>query len=225
MKSPDAHSTQSIDIGEGRFSILLDGPAKPRAGYVLAHGAGAGMNHAFLKAVASGLDERGIACLRYEFPYMERGASRPDKPSEAQARVREAVTEAARRWPGLPLFAGGKSYGGRMTSQAQAEKPLPGVKGIVFLGFPLHAPGKPSDERGAHLSGIKVPMLFLQGSRDELASLDLLKPVVAKLKDATLQVFEDVDHSFQVPARSGRRSADVMVQVLDQMTFWINARL
>lgn len=205
---------------------LVEIPPKARAGYVIAHGAGAGMKHPFLAAVAKGLADRDIATLRYEFPYMEAGSKRPDSPAIAAAAVRTAVHEASVRMPGLPLFAGGKSFGGRMTSQAQAAEPLPGVKGLVFLGFPLHAPGKPSTERAAHLDDVKVPMLFLQGSRDELARLDLLRPVTAKLGErATLRVFDDADHSFLVPAKSGRKSADVMNELLDELAVWVRAKL
>jgi uncharacterized protein len=188
---------------------------------VLAHGAGAGMTHPFMGAVAQGLAARGIATLRYQFPYMERGSRRPDTPRVAHAAVRAAVTEAAQRLPGVPLLAGGKSFGGRMTSQAQAASPLPGVRGLVFLGFPLHPAGKPSDERAAHLADVDVPMLFLQGSRDELASLALLRPVIERF-DArgTLRVFEDADHSFHVPARSGRKDAEVLETVLDTLAEW-----
>ena len=201
---------------------LLDVPANARACYVLAHGAGAGMEHPFMAAVSDGLAERGIATLRYEFPYMEKGSKRPDTPKVAQATVREAVAEAARLVPRLPLFAGCKSFGGRMTSQAQAASPLPGVRGLVFLGFPLHAPGKPSDERAAHLFDVAVPMLFLQGTRDELAQLGLLQPLVERLgKRATLTLFEDADHSFHVPARTGRKDAEVRAEMLDALAAWI----
>ena len=197
---------------------LLDRPPAARAGYVLAHGAGAGMAHPFLAAVARGLSERGIATLRYQFPYMERGSKRPDPPKVAHAAVREAVAEAARLLPGLPLFAGGKSFGGRMTSQAQALEPLPGVRGLAFLGFPLHPAGKPSDERAAHLADVNVPMLFLQGTRDELADLALLRPVVERLGErARLVTFEHADHSFHAPAKSGVKDAEVMEQLLNQM--------
>jgi len=200
---------------------LLDGPKDPVACYVLAHGAGAGMNHPFLAAVAKGLAERNIATLRYQFPYMDKGSKRPDSPKVAHVAVREAVAEAARRLPGVPLIAGGKSFGGRMTSQAQAIEPLPGVVGLAFLGFPLHAPGKASDERAAHLSDVKVPMLFLQGTRDDFAQLDLLQPLVKRLgKRATLELFEDADHSFHVPARSGRTDAQVMRDALDVLARW-----
>jgi len=203
-------------------NVLFDEAGDAFACCVLAHGAGAGMNHPFMAAVAQGLAARGISTLRYEFPYMERGSRRPDTPAVAHARVREAVAEAARRAPGLPLFAGGKSFGGRMTSQAQSAEALPGVRGLVFLGFPLHAPGKPSDERAAHLAQVKVPMLFLQGSRDEFATLDLLQPVVKKLgKLATLELLDDADHSFYVPARTGRKDADVREEMLGKAARWM----
>jgi len=206
-------------------NVLVEGPANPKAVYVLAHGAGAGMNHPFMTAVAKGLAERGIATLRYNFPYMERGSKRVDSPAIAQAAVREAVAEAARTFPNVPLLAGGKSFGGRMTSQAQAESPLPGVRGLVFLGFPLHPPGKPSTDRAAHLSSVKIPMLFLQGTRDEFAQLDLLRPLIGKLgSGATLKLFDDADHSFKVPARSGRKAAEVLAELLDTTASWIAAR-
>jgi uncharacterized protein len=212
----------TIATGDASVSALLLTPPDARACYVLAHGAGAGMTHPFMGAVAQGLAARGIATLRYQFPYMERGSRRPDTPRVAHAAVRAAVVEAAQRLPGLPLFAGGKSFGGRMTSQAQAASPLLGVRGLVFLGFPLHPAGKPSDERTAHLSDIGIPMLLLQGSRDELASLELLEPVVAKLgAKATLIVFTDADHSFHVPARSGRKDAQVLAEVLDAFAGWL----
>jgi predicted alpha/beta-hydrolase family hydrolase len=191
----------------------------------MAHGAGAGMGHPFMEAVAKGFAAHGIATFRYEFPYMEKGSKRPDSPAVAKARVREAVAEAARRAPGLPLFAGGKSFGGRMTSQAQAEEALPGVRGLVFFGFPLHAPGKQSDERGAHLGDVAVPMLFLQGTRDEFAKLDLLQPLVKRLgKGATLELFDDADHSFHVPARTGRKDADVRSEMLEKAALWMSAK-
>lgn len=207
-------------------SGLLQVPAQARACYVLAHGAGAGMAHPFMAAVAQGLVERRIASLRYQFPYMERGSRRPDAPRLAHAAVRAAAAEAARQLPGLALFAGGKSFGGRMTSQAQALSPLPSVHGLVFLGFPLHPAGKPSDERAAHLSDVTVPMLFLQGTRDELAQLDRLQAVVGRLGSrATLQLFPHADHSFHVPARSGRNDAQVMEELLEAMATWIGAVL
>ncbi len=219
-------STRSLTITvdpEQTVSALLLAPAAARACYVLAHGAGAGMTHPFMEAVAQGLAARGIATLRYQFPYMERGSKRPDPPRIAHAAVRAAVAEAARRLPQAALFAGGKSFGGRMTSQAQAAAPLPGVRGLVFLGFPLHPAGKPSDERAAHLSDVDVPMLFLQGTRDELAQRDLLQPVVGRLgENATLRLFDAADHSFHVPARSGRKDAEVMVELLDTLANWID---
>ena len=201
---------------------LLSGGSDAPACYVLAHGAGAGMRHPFMSSVAAGLALRNVATLRYEFPYMQAGSKRPDPPRIAQAAVRAAVEEAAKRMPGAALFAGGKSFGGRMTSQAQAVKPLPGVRGLVFIGFPLHAAGKPADERAAHLFDVKVPMLFLQGSRDALADLALLEPIVGRLGErATLEVFDDADHSFHVPARSGRKDADVMADLLDRAARWM----
>jgi predicted alpha/beta-hydrolase family hydrolase len=206
-----------------QVSGLLQAPANANACYVLAHGAGAGMAHPFMTSVAEGLGERGIATLRYQFPYMERGSKRPDTPKLAQATVRAAAAETSRLAPGLPLIAGGKSFGGRMTSQAQAETPLPGVRGIVFLGFPLHPPGRPSDERGRHLFDVHVPMLFIQGTRDELADLQYLQPLVERLgARATLKLFPDADHSFHVPARTGRKDSDVRAEMLDTLRGWID---
>jgi uncharacterized protein len=205
-----------------RVSGLLMVPPAARACYVFAHGAGAGMAHPFMAQVSAGLAERRVASLRYQFPYMERRAKRPDPPALAQATVRAAVAEATRRLPAFALVAGGKSFGGRMTSQAQAAAPLPGVRGLAFLGFPLHPAGKPSDERARHLADVRVPMLFLQGSRDALAELALLRPVIERLGDrASLRVFEDADHSFHVPARNGRRDADVRRDLLDALAAWI----
>jgi predicted alpha/beta-hydrolase family hydrolase len=207
-----------------RVSALLSTPPRAQACYVLAHGAGAGMTHPFMTAVAAGLAERGIATLRYQFPYMEHGSKRPDSPALAHATVRAAAAAASRLAPKLSLVAGGKSFGGRMTSQAQAAAPLPGVRGLVFLGFPLHAAGKPSDARAAHLADVQVPMLFLQGTKDKLAELSLLQPLVRKLGErATLHLFDDADHSFHVPARSGRKDVDVMHELLDVLAAWIGA--
>ena len=208
--------------GAGQVSGLFCAPANARACYVLAHGAGAGMAHPFMACIAEGLAERGIATLRYQFPYMERGSKRPDPPRLAHAVVRAAVAEAQHLAPGLPLFAGGKSFGGRMTSQAQAAAPLTGVQGLIFLGFPLHPAGRPSDERGKHLFDVRIPMLFLQGSNDKLAELRLLEPLARQLGSrATLQPFADADHSFHVPARTGRQDADVRVELLDALAGWI----
>ena len=226
MPSSDALKL-SVTVNETqRVSGLLLAPPRARACYVLAHGAGAGMAHPFLAAVAAELGERGIATLRYQFPYMEQRAKRPDPPALAQATVRAAVAEAARRVPDLPLVAGGKSFGGRMTSQAQAAAPLAGVRGLAFLGFPLHPAGRPSDERAAHLLDVQIPMLFLQGTRDALADLTLLRPVVERLgKRATLTLFEDADHSLHVPARTGRKDPEVRAEMLDALAAWIDTTI
>jgi predicted alpha/beta-hydrolase family hydrolase len=192
----------------------------------VAHGAGAGMTHPFMTAVAKGFFERGIATLRYQFPYMERGSKRPDNPKVAQATVRAAVQEAGRLSPGPPLFAGGKSFGGRMSSQAQAAGVLPGVRGLIFLGFPLHPPGQPSVDRAKHLFDIQIPMLFLQGTRDEFADLSLLEPLCERLGSrATLKLFADADHSFHVPARTGRKDADVLKELFDVSAEWMDGIL
>ena len=220
--APRSIKPVSIDVDAGRrVSGLLQLPAKARCCYVLAHGAGAGMTHPFMASVAAELAERGIATLRYQFLYMEQGSRRPDPPALAQATVRAAVAKAQQLAKGLPLIAGGKSFGGRMTSQAQATSPLPGVGGLAFLGFPLHPAGQPSDSRAKHLSDVKVPMLFLQGTRDALAALAMLKPVVKGLgKGATLCLFDEADHSFHVPARTGRKDAEVRAEVLDAFAKW-----
>src|SRR2546430_6664899 len=205
-----------------RVSGLLQTPPDARACYVLAHGAGAGMTHPFMGTIANELAERGIATLRYQSPYMEQGSKRPDTPKLAQATVRAAVAEASRQLPDLALFAGGKSFGGRMTSQAQAASPLSGVHGLMFLGFPLHPAGRPSDERGAHLFAVQIPMLFVQGTRDQLADLQLLQALVGKLgARATLKLFQDADHSFHVPARTGRKDSDVMAEMAQALADWI----
>ena len=205
-----------------RVSGLLQAPPQARACYVLAHGAGAGMAHPFMAAIANGLAERGIATLRYQFPYMEQGSKRPDAPKLAHATVRAAVLEASRLVPKTALFAGGKSFGGRMTSQAQAAAPLLEVRGLVFLGFPLHPAGRPSDERGKHLFDVQIPMLFLQGTRDDLANLQLVEPLCKQLgARATLKLFQDADHSFHVPARTGRKDSEVRVELLDALADWI----
>jgi predicted alpha/beta-hydrolase family hydrolase len=217
---------QSVDIaGDAVFRVsgLLQAPPRARACYVLAHGAGAGMSHPFMAAVAAELAARGIASLRYQFPYMERRAKRPDPPPLAQMTVRAAVAAAARALPNLALIAGGKSFGGRMTSQAQAKAPLPGVRGLAFLGFPLHPANRPSQDRAAHLFDVHIPMLFLQGTRDALAALDQIEPVCKKLGGrATLTLFENADHSFHVPARSGRSDAQIRGEMLDALASWID---
>ncbi len=200
---------------------LFVAPPNATALLVLAHGAGAGMRHPFLQRISELLGERGVATYRYEFLYMEKRSGRPDSPAVAEARVHEAVTDAARVAPGLPIFAGGKSFGGRMTSQAQAHGPLPGVRGLVFLGFPLHPPGRPGTSRAEHLSDVRVPMLFLQGTRDEFAGLDLLRPIVKKLgKSATLHIVEGGDHSFKVLKRTGRTDVDVMNELAHTISAW-----
>ena len=202
-------------------SALLIRPPQARACFVFAHGAGAGMAHPFMATVAAGLGERNVATLRYQFPYMEKASKRPDPPAVAQAAVRAAVAEAARRCPGMKLIAGGKSFGGRMTSQAQAKAPLDGVHGLAFFGFPLHPAGKPSSERAKHLTEVHVPMLFLQGTRDGLAELKLLEPVIKGLGPlASLHPVEGADHSFHVLVRSGRNDRKVMEEILDAFVAW-----
>ena len=207
-----------------RLSGLLRTPPQARACYLLAHGAGAGMDHPFMAAVAAELAKRRIATLRYQFPYMERRSRRPDPPQIAQAAVCAAAAAALEFLPKLPLIAGGKSFGGRMTSQAQAKAPLENVRGLAFLGFPLHAAGRPSHDRAEHLFDVKIPMLFLQGTRDTLASLDELRPVCKKLgKLATLKVLADADHSFHVPARTGRKDMQVLSEALDAFSEWLDS--
>lgn len=207
----------------GVVSAILMQPGKARACYVLAHGAGAGMRHASMDKIAEGLADRGIATFRFNFPYMENKQGRPDQPAVAHATIRAAVEDAARLCPGLKLIAGGKSFGGRMTSQAQAKTPLPDVKGLAFLGFPLHADKKPSTERAEHLTQVEIPMLFLQGTRDGLADLGLLKPVVAALgAKATLHEIEGGDHSFAVLKKSGRTNEEALTEVLDTLSAWID---
>jgi predicted alpha/beta-hydrolase family hydrolase len=219
-------TTEQITIAvseQTRVSGLALSPAHPRAAYVFAHGAGAGMAHPFMAQVSEGLAARRIATLRYQFAYMEHGGKRPDPPKLAHAVVRAAAAEAARRWPALPLIAGGKSFGGRMTSQTQAAAPMAGVRGLAFFGFPLHPAGAPSRERGAHLFDVRAPMLFLQGTRDALASLDQLEPLCRELGErATLKLFAEADHSFHVPAKSGRKDADVMTEMLAAFAAWVD---
>jgi uncharacterized protein len=223
MMTDDRQHKLTIEVGKSAaVSALLHRPARPRACFVLAHGAGAGMTHSFMEDVADGLGARDIATLRYQFPYMEKGSKRPDPPAIAHAAVRAAVAAAARECPGLPLVAGGKSFGARMTSQAQAKTPLADVRGLAFLGFPLHPAGKPSSDRAEHLSSVHVPMLFVQGTRDKLADLELLRPVVAGLGSlARLHLVNEADHSFHVPARSGRNDAAVMDELCGTLAAWI----
>ena len=203
-------------------SALWLQPPQPRATYVFAHGAGAGMQHGFMTALSQALFERSVATLRYQFPSMERGSRRPDSPAVAHAAVRAAVAAAHERLPGVPLLAGGKSFGGRMTSQAQAAEPMPGVRGLVFVGFPLHPAGKPGVERATHLAQVDVPMLFLQGPRDELAELALLHGVVDGLGElATLHLEDDADHAFHVRARSGRNDVQVVQALAGAVLNWL----
>ena len=207
-------------------SALLLEPKQARTCYVFGHGAGAGMNHSFMAAFAAGLAAREVATLRYQFPYMEKGSKRPDPPAIAHATVRAAVAEGARLCPGMPLFAGGKSFGGRMSSQAQAREPMPGVRGLVFVGFPLHPAGKPGLDRAEHLSKVAVPMLFLQGTRDELADLVLIRSATDALGPrATLELFDDADHSFHVRAKSGSNDAQVREALLAAFVAWIAMHL
>jgi predicted alpha/beta-hydrolase family hydrolase len=211
-----------IHVGEETVSALLIRPPEAKALYLFAHGAGAGMTHKSLVSNAEGLAARGIATLRYQFPYMEKGSRRPDPPRIAHAAVRAAAAEALNVAPDLPLFAGGRSFGGRMTSQAQADSPLPGVRGLAFLGFPLHPAGKPGMERGDHLARVQVPMLFVSGERDALSDVDLLKPIVTGLGDrATLHLIRDADHSLKVPARSGRTAGEAEAESLDALAEWM----
>jgi uncharacterized protein len=216
-----------IQVGSSQsVAALLTVPDGARTAFVFAHGAGAGMTHRFMAAFANGLDAHGIATLRFQFPYMQSGSRRPDAPRVAQATVRAAVVEASRRLPDCALFAGGKSFGGRMTSQAHADDPLPAVRGLVFVGFPLHPAGKPALERAAHLAKVGCPMLFLQGTRDTLADLDLIKQVTHDLgQRATLEVFEGADHSFHVPARSGMTDAEVLRLMAAKTAAWMSSRL
>jgi len=198
--------------------VIVERPEAAWAMYVLAHGAGAGMRHPFLETLSAALAREGVATLRYQFPYMEAGSRRIDPAQVLEARVREAV--AAAREHGLPLVAGGKSMGGRMTSQAQACEPLPGVRGIAFVGFPLQPARAPANKRADHLRGVRVPMLFLQGSRDELASLELLQPILVELPQATLHVIPDADHSFHVPKRTGRTDAQIIEELARELAAW-----
>jgi predicted alpha/beta-hydrolase family hydrolase len=209
-----------VDV-DHTVSALYLAPRGAIACYVFAHGAGAGMSHPFMEAVAQGLAERKIATLRYQFPYMESGSRRPDRPALAQATVAAAVRKAATLAPRLPLIAGGKSFGGRMTSQAQAFEPLPKVRGLAFLGFPLHLPKKPSKERAAHLSDVDLPLLFIQGDRDALADMRLLRSVTKPFgARAKVHAIAGADHAFAVLVRSGRTNADALEEIVDTLARW-----
>ena len=218
---PTKPTTLQIDPAT-EVSALWDKPRGAKAVLVLAHGAGAGMTHKHMAATAEGLAERGIAVLRFNFAYMERDSKRPDNPPLAHAAIRAAVAQGKKLAGDLPLFAGGRSFGARMTSQAQAIDPLPGVRGLVYFAWPLHLAGKPGADRAEHLAALRIPMLFLQGTADALAETKLLKPVIAKLgKRASLHLVEQADHSFHVPAKSGRRDPDVMSEILDVARDWM----
>ena len=214
-----------IPVGDDEVSALLIRPENAGALYLFAHGAGAGMTHKSVESNALGLAERRIATLRYQFPYMEKGSRRPDSPKVAHAAVRAAAAQALEIAPDLTLFAGGRSFGGRMTSQAQADSPLPNVRGLAFIGFPLHPAGKPGTERAEHMKRVSVPLLFVSGAKDALAQMELLEPVVRGLGDhATLHVIAEADHSLKVPAKSGRTNAEAEAEALDAMADWM-ARL
>jgi predicted alpha/beta-hydrolase family hydrolase len=216
-------SPATLAVGEThRVCALTIRPPSARAAFVFAHGAGAGMTHPFMETVAQQLGEKGVATLRFQFPYMEARSRRPDPPALCHATVRAAVAEAAREFEGLPLIAGGRSFGGRMTSQAQAASPLPGVRGLAFFGFPLHPAKRPSDERAKHLSDVAIPMLFLQGTRDELAELELIRKLIGRLgKRATLKLIDDADHSYHVRARSGRKDPQVIGELVEGFDEWL----
>lgn len=224
-KAPEAKAVTIKIDDERRVSGLLMLPKGAATLYVLAHGAGAGMRHPFMAAISAALAERGVGTLRYQFPYMEAGSKRPDQPKVAGAAVQAAVAFAAGITDGQRLIAGGKSFGGRMTSQAAAAGLIPAVTGLAFLGFPLHPPGAPADTRGDHLADVKQKMLFLQGTRDEFADLNLLEPLVKRLgRKATLHLIPDANHSFRVPAKTGRKEADVLAELAETIAKW-SARL
>lgn len=213
----------TIEIGDTSVSARLIAPPSPKACYVFAHGAGAGMTHAFMAATAQELASLRIATLRFQFPYMERGSKRTDPPGLCHTTIRAAIAKATELVPNTPLIAGGRSFGGRMTSQVQADTPLAGVRGLLFLGFPLHPAGRPETTRAVHLDNVKIPMLFVQGTRDELAKLTLLEPLIEQLAPrATLHRLIDADHSFHVPAKTGRKDAQVRTEALQSVDQWID---
>lgn len=214
-----------LDVGEraGQVDGLYMSAPNATTLYVLAHGAGANMHHAFMEQIANQLMAAGVATLRYNFPFTQSGGRRPDPPGVLEATVRAAIEQGVERADGRTLIAGGKSMGGRMTSQALAKRPDERVAGIVFLGFPLHQPGKPSNDRAAHLNDVRVPMLFLQGTRDTLARIDLMKELAASLNSATLHIIEDADHSFAVPKRTGRTAQEVRMELAGTIATWVSS--
>ena len=206
----------------GKVSAVLMLPEEPGYLLVLAHGAGAGMNHSFMELLSGKLAARNFAVFRYQFPYFEQGKRIPDPPNILAATVSSAVETASDKVKGLPVYAGGKSLGGRMTSTAASKEALPNVRGIIFFGFPLHAPNKPSSDRAEHLFKVNIPMLFLQGTRDKLADLNLLKPVIKKLKEkASLQILEGADHSFHVLKSSGKKDEQIIEELADSSLNWV----
>jgi hypothetical protein len=224
VNSPEAKPVH-IDVdAKTRVSGQLIAPEGSKACFVVAHSAGGGMQHPFMVNLAHDLAAHGIATLRYQFPYMEKHGRRPDPPSLCRSTVRAAVDCARGLLPALPLFAGGKSFGGRMTSQAQAADPLPDVRGLAFLGFPLHPPRQPSDSRAAHLLKIQIPLLFLQGARDLYAEPELLNPLITMLGDrATLLLLPEADHSFHVPARSSFSDSQINDDMINALAGWMGA--
>jgi predicted alpha/beta-hydrolase family hydrolase len=209
-----------FEAGGERLDAILLRPQRARLLYVLAHGAGADMRHRFLQQIAEALAHRAVATFRFQFPYTQARRRRIDPPAVLHGAVRAAVRAASNAAPGLPVLAGGKSMGGRMTTQAQAEAPLEGVRGIALLGFPLHPAREPSVARAEHLPRVRVPLLFLQGTRDELADLLLLRPIVERLPQTDLRVIEGADHSFHVLRRSGRTDEEVLAELADAIAAW-----
>ncbi len=224
VATPTAETFEFNVADRAPVSALMLRPDDARLVYVLGHGAGGGMRHPFMESVATGLYDRGVATLRYQFPYIEAGRKSPDPPHVLEETVRSALATATKKAGNLPIIAGGKSMGGRITSQVAAKHNPEQLKGIVLLGFPLHAPKRPSDQRAAHLFDVKVPMLFLQGTRDDLTNLTLLRPIIEKLgKRATLHIIDGGNHSFKVPKRTGRTEKEVMDELLDAIDQWANS--
>ena len=212
-----------VSKSAGEVGALLLRPRKPSWLLVLAHGAGAGMDHPFMEGLASALADNGVATFRYQFPYLQQQRKRPDPPALLTATVRAAVTAAAEAAPGLPLFAGGKSFGGRMTSLTVSEDPelAARIRGLVFVGFPLHPAGRPGTKRAEHLTRVQAPMLFLQGTRDTLADLTLLHPLCERMGPlTTLHVVEGADHSFHMLKRAGKTDGQVLSDLARTVAFW-----